>query len=154
VVLENEIRFYYGAANVAPLDGVKSELGQRSGVGMASIPLDRFAGLRPRGQSEPPNPAGPLENIGQVTLKPLDLQGCTTITVNADCGEGSLRVELLTEEGYRVRGYSKDESTVIQGNSLHHKVAWKDRGLNQLPADRYMLRFHIQGGTLFAVSFK
>ena len=154
VVLEDEIRFYYGAANVAPLDGVKSEPGQRSGVGMASIPLDRFAGLCPAGKSKPPALPRPPEDIGQVTLKPLDLQGVTDITANADCGEGSLRVELLTDEGYRVRGYSKDDSIVIQGDSLRHKVAWKDRGLNQLPAGRYLLRFHLQGATLFAVSFK
>jgi hypothetical protein len=154
VVLEDEIRFYYGAANVAPLDGVKSEPGQRSGVGMASIPLDRFAGLRPLARSEQPASPKPLENIGQVTLKPLDLKGCTDITVNADCGEGSLRVELLNEEGYRVRGYSRDESLLIQGDSLRHRVAWKDHGLDTLPAGRYMLRFHLQGATLFAVSFK
>ena len=89
-----------------------------------------------------------------MTLKPLDLRGCTDITVNADCAGGSLRVELLTEEGYRVRGYSKDESTMIQGDSLRHRVTWKDRGLNQLLAGRYMLRFHLQGATLFAVTFK
>jgi hypothetical protein len=76
------------------------------------------------------------------------------MTVNADCGDGSLRVELLTEEGYRVRGYSKDDSTVIQGDSLRHRVAWKDHSLDKLPPGRYMLRFHIQGGTLFAVSFQ
>jgi hypothetical protein len=154
VVLEDEIRFYYGAANVAPLDGVKSEPAQRSGVGMASIPLDRFAGLRPVAKSEPSTPPRPLENIGQVTLKPLDLKGCTEIAVNADCGDGSLRVELLNEEGYRVRGYSKDESVLIQGNSLCHRIAWKNHGLESLPAGRYMLRFHLQGATLFAVSFK
>jgi hypothetical protein len=154
VVLEDEIRFYYGAANVAPLDGVKSEPGQRSGVGMASIPLDRFAGLRPLTRGEQPTVPKTLENIGQVTLKPLDLQGCTQITVNVDGAEGSLRVELLNEEGYRVRGFTKDDSTVIQGDALHHRVAWKDRGLDTLPAGRYMLRFHLQNAMLFAVRFQ
>lgn len=38
VVLADEIRFYYGAYNQSPIGGVKSEPGERSGVGVASIP--------------------------------------------------------------------------------------------------------------------
>jgi hypothetical protein len=154
VVLEDEIRFYYGAANIAPLDGVQSEPGQRSGVGMASIPLDRFAGLRPVDKSEQLTLRKPLKNIGQVTLKPLDLQGCTAITLNADASNGSIRVELLNEEGYRMRGYASEDSAVIEGNSLRHQVTWQDRGLEKLPAGKYMLRFHLHDATMFAVSFE
>ncbi len=154
IVLENEIRFYYGAANVAPLNGVKSEPGERSGVGMASIPLDRFAGLRPVDKSAQITLRKPLENIGQVTLKPLDLKGCTQINVNADASKGAVRVELLNEEGYRVRGYSKEDAVVLQGDSLLHKAGWKDHGIENLPVGRYLLRFHLDNATVFAVTFK
>jgi hypothetical protein len=154
VVLEEEIRFYYGAANVAPLDGVKSEPAERSGVGLASLPLDRFAGLTPVARSEQLSLRKPLENTGQVTLKPLDLKGCTEISVNADAGKGVIRVELLDEAGYRVRGYSRDEAGAIQGDSLRHKVTWKDRRLDNLPPGRYLLRLHLERATLFAVSFR
>ncbi len=150
IVHGDEIRFYYGAANVAPLNGVKSEPGQRSGVGMASIPLDRFAGIRPVAKSAQVTLRKPLENVGQVTLKPLDFKGCTDIMLNADATSGSIRVELLNEDGYRVRGYSKDDAVVIRGDSLRHKIAWMDRGVDKLPAGRYLLRFHLENATMFA----
>jgi hypothetical protein len=154
IVHGDEIRFYYGAYNQAPLDGVKSEPGERSGIGMASIPLDRFAGLQPVAKSEQLTLRKPLENIGQVTLKPLDLKGTKVITLNADAGKGSVRIDLLNEDGYRVRGFSKEDAIVIQGDSLRHKVAWKDRGLDKLPAGRYHLRLHLDNATVFAVSFE
>jgi hypothetical protein len=154
IVLEDEIRFYYGAANVAPLNGVKSDPGQRSGVGMASIPLDRFAGLRPEAKSAQVTLPKPVENIGQVTLKPLLVKGCTELTVNADASKGSVRVELLTEDGYRVRGYSKADAVRIEGDAVRHKVSWADRTLKDLPAGRYLLRLHLDNATVFAVSFK
>src|SRR5262249_15681753 len=51
VVLDDEIRFYYGAYNQSPVGGVRSKPGQRSGVGLATIPRDRFAGIRPVAKS-------------------------------------------------------------------------------------------------------
>lgn len=121
---------------------------------MASLPRDQFAGLRPVAKSEQATLRKPLENIGQVTLKPLDLQGCSEITLNADAAKGSIRVEILNEEGYRVRGYSRDDAVPLQGDSLRHRIAWKDRGVDKLTAGRYMLRIHLENATVFAVSFK
>jgi hypothetical protein len=154
VVLDDEIRFYYGAYNQSPVGGVKSEPGQRSGVGLATIPRDRFAGLRPVERSDQKTLKKPLENIGQVTLKPLDLAGCREILVNADASGGAVRVELLNEEGFRVRGYSRDDAIPIKGDSLRHRVAWKERGLDTLAPGRYLLRLHLDRATLFAVSLR
>ncbi len=154
VILDDEIRFYYGAYNQSPVGGVKSALGERSGVGLATIPRDRFAGLRSVPKSEQPTLRKPLENIGQVTLKPLDLAGCRAITVNADATNGSIRVELLNEDGYRVRGYAKDDAVALEGDSLRHQVAWKDHALANLPAGHYILRFHLENATVFAVTFQ
>jgi hypothetical protein len=133
---------------------VKSAPGERSGVGLATVPRDRFAGLRPVAKSEQPTLKRPLEHVGQVTLRPLLLTGCREITVNADATGGAVRVELLTEDGYRVRGYSKDDAVALEGDSLRHKVRWKDRDLEKLPPGRYMLRFHLEKATVFAVTFQ
>jgi hypothetical protein len=155
VILDDEIRFYYGAANMAPLmKGVKSAKGELSGVGMASIPRDRFAGIRPVEKSDQTTLLRqPLENIGQVTFKPLDLKDVTSITLNADASKGSVAVELLNEDGYRVRGFSKDDVGAIKGDSLRHKVEWKGSDLAKLPAGRYMLRVHLDNATLYAATF-
>jgi hypothetical protein len=154
VVLDDEVRFYYGAYNQSPVGGVKSEPGQRSGVGLARIRRDRFAGLRPLERSDQKTLKKPLEKVGQVTLKAVDLAGCREILVNADASGGNVRVELLTEDGFRVRGYSRDEAIPIEGDSLRHKVAWKERVLGTLPAGRYLLRLHLDGATVFAVSYR
>ena len=154
VVLDDEIRFYYGAYNYAPRDGTKFEPGQRSGIGMTRLPLDRFGGVKPVAQSDQTTLIRrPLENIGQVTFKPLDLAGTRQITINADATNGSVAVELLNEDGYRVRGFSKDDAVPLVGDSLRHKVAWKASDLSQLPPGRYMLRVHLNNATLYAVTF-
>lgn len=155
VILEDEIRFYYGAANMVPLmKGVKSKPGELSGVGMASIPRDRFAGIVPVPKSDQTTLLKrPLENIGQVTFKPLDLAGTREITINADASKGSIAVELLNEDGYRVRGFTRDDAVPLKGDSLRHKVAWKGQELSQLPPGRYTLRVHLDNATLYAVTF-
>ena len=154
VILDDEIRFYYGAYNQSPVGGVKSAPGERSGVGLAIIGRDRFAGIRPVARSEQSTLKRPLENIGQVTLKPLDLAGCREITVNADATDGSVRVELMNEQGYRMRGYAREDAVPLHGDSLRHKVAWTNSTVEKLPVGRYILRVHLDHATLFAISFK
>ncbi len=150
VVLEDEIRFYYGALSQGATT-VASKL--VSGIGMATMRRDRFAGIRPVSLSNQPTLKTKLENIGQVTLKPLDLHGCKGITVNGDASGGSIRCELLTEDGFRVRGYSKDDAVPLRGDSLRHRVVWKEGDLNKLPPQSYMLRLHLENAEVFAVSF-
>lgn len=154
VVHGDEIRFYYGAANVAPLQGVKSDPAQRSGVGLASIPLDRFAGLQTLARTARPSGGKPFENIGQVTLKPLDLKQYRQLTLNADASQGSVRVEILDDAGQRLKGWCRDDAIPIQGDSLGHIVAWKEKQLEQLPPGRYLVRLHLENAKLFALTLR
>lgn len=154
VILDDEMRFYYGAYNQSPIGGVRAEAGQRSGVGLATLPRDRFAGIRPVARSEQVTLRKPLENIGQVTLKPLDLTGCRELQLNANAESGSIQVEVLTESGYRVRGYGREDCLPVRGDSLRHRIAWKSQRLDQLPPGRYLLRLHLDNATVFAVSFR
>ncbi|MBL8825963.1 MAG: hypothetical protein JNM18_03195 [Planctomycetaceae bacterium] len=152
VILDDEIRFYYGAYNQAPLDGVKSPPDQRSGVGMVSIPRDRFAGIRPVPISDQKTLKQTLENVGQATLRPIDLGGVRKLTVNADAADGAVRVEVLTADGYRVRGFTQDDAEPLTSDSLRHPVSWHGKQLADLPPGRYMLRLHLQNAAVFAVT--
>jgi hypothetical protein len=155
VFLDDQIRFYYGAYNQSPVGGVKSEPGQRSGVGMAWIPRDRFAGVKPVPVSSQPTLKKPLQNIGQITFKPLDLTGVRQLTINAQTTEGgSIRPELLTDTGYRLHGFTKDDAAPIQGDSLRHPAAWKDKKLSDLPPGQYILRLHLDNATVYAVTLQ
>lgn len=125
---------------------------QISGIGLGTIPRDRFAGIRPIVQSDQSTLRKPLENIGQVTLRPLDLSGCERITINADASKGSVRVELLDAEGRRVRGFAREDAVPLRGDSLGHAAAWKDRDLKTLPPGRYHVRLHLERATVYALT--
>lgn len=135
VFLEDEIRFYYGAYSAwNPADGNGA-----SGVGLSILPRDRFAGLLP------------IERIGQVTLKPRTFDGVASISINADASRGSVRVELLTEDGYRIRGFTRGDATPIRGDGLRHLVAWREKSATDLPPGRYCMRIYLDQAELFSV---
>ena len=137
VYLEDEFRFYYGAYG-HPWNSADPK--QISGIGLATMRRDRFAGVRP------------IENFGQITFKPIDLGGCIGILLNADASGGTIRAEIMNEDGYRVRGYSRDDVKVIKGDSLRHAIAWKDRDISQLPPGRYKIRLHLENAEVFAMT--
>jgi hypothetical protein len=150
VVLGDEIRFYYGGYQGGATGGDDENM--PSGVGFATIPLDRFAGIRPVAKSDQPTLSKPLEHVGQITLKPLDLRGFKRITLNADASNGSIRAELLNSRGKRVRLFSADECLPIRGDSLAHVVEWKGVSLSDLPPGRYMIRLHLDNAIAYALS--
>ena len=78
---------------------------------------------------------------------------CRRITVNADASDGTVRAELLTAEGNRVRGFTKDDCQPMTGDSLRHEVQWAS-ALADLPAEAYHLRLHLDHATVYAVTFE
>ncbi len=150
VFLEDEMRFYYGAYSQGATGANDHE--QRSGIGLFTLPRDRFAGVRTVPLSDQPTLVEALHDIGQVTLKARDLSNVTAITLNANASAGEIRVELLDAAGYRVAGYTKEDAQVITGDRLRHDVAWKARGLSDLENGEYMLRIHLKKASLFAVN--
>ena len=152
IVLENEIRFYYGAYRQGATGGDGYNV--PTGIGIATMPRDRFAGLQPLARSEQPTLKKPLENIGQVTLKPLTLGPSSSIELNANASAGEIRVEILDADGKRVRGFSYDEAVPIKGDSLKHAARWKSGGLSRLPEQQYMLRLHLKNATVYAITVR
>jgi hypothetical protein len=150
IVLENEIRFYYGAYSSGATGGDNYEFA--SGIGIATMPRDRFAGLQPLARSDQLTLKKPLENVGQVTLKPITIGPSSSIEVNADASAGELRVELLDADGKRVRGFSYDDALPIKGDSLRHSARWESGGLSGLPEQQYMLRIHLKNTTVDALT--
>ncbi|MSU23274.1 MAG: hypothetical protein EXS32_05550 [Opitutus sp.] len=136
VVLEDEIRFYYGAySGLWNGDLARSP----TGIGLATVPRDRFAGVRP------------IETRGQITLKPIAVQAGASLTLNADASAGSVRAELLTESGYRVRDFTEADAVPIASDGLRHKLTWKNAGTP--PAGSYLIRLHLEGAAeVFALT--
>ena len=146
VVIENEIRFYFGGAeNPWTFGKAEKEWGSKkklpqTGVGLATLPLDRFAGLRP------------LEKIAQVTLRPRALSGVKNITINATAKDGAVRVELLNAEGYRIPGFTKTDAVPITEDGLRLAVKWSATDLSKLPEGNLMIRIHLDRAEVFALT--
>ena len=148
VVLDDEIRFYYGGAENPwtfgkgeKLWGSKKRM-PKTGIGLATLPLDRFAGVRP------------LEKIGQLTLRARPLAGVKGMTVNADASQGAVRVELLNEQGYRIPGFTKADASPLASDALRQRVTWKDADFTKLPAGDVMIRIHLENAEVFAVTLE
>ncbi|GAG44198.1 unnamed protein product, partial [marine sediment metagenome] len=138
VFLDNETRFYYGAHSYWDCeidDGIPL-----TGIGLASMPRDRFASIRP------------IESVGQITLKPIELSLCHGITINADASGGAIRVELLNENGHRLRGYAKEDAVVIDTDSLDHPVQWREKKIADLPPGRFLIRLHLHNAEVSALT--
>lgn len=173
IVVGDELRFYYGAYRGTAIGGVglnRQQIGSKdyfSGIGYAATPRDRFVAVVPDPASSVRNPAPlpkagpngklvpvPANTIGQVTLKAIDLAEAKGIFVNANAAKGTIRVELLDEDGYRLRGFTKEESVPIAADGLDLAAAWKAKSLRDLPAGRYLIRVHLERAELFAVTIR
>ena len=149
IVDGGRMRFYWGAYSGTAVEGTDDDL--RSGVGMASIPLDRFAGVRPVEVSDQRMLRQAIRNQGQVTFRVLDLSAVDHITLNADAAKGSVRVELLDDAGYRLPGYTKEDAVLMKGDSLEHAVRWTASGAT-LPKRRALVRVYLDNSELFALT--
>lgn len=138
VFLEDEFRFFYGGYAEGATGG--DDITFKTGVGMASMPRDRFAALYPQGE------------VGQVTLRPLDLTGYRELTVNAAAAQGAVQVEVLNTDGYRVRGFAREDAVPITGDGLRLPVRWRERTLADLPTGSYCLRIFLQNADAYAVT--
>ena len=148
VILDDEIRFYYGGYSQGATSA--DDRTHISGVGLATVPLDRFAGIAPMAKIDTATQHLPCEGCGQITLKPLELSA--QLSVNADASSGSVRVEVLDAAGRRVRGFTRDDAVPIEGDSPVHQAVWKKRRLADLPQGSHMLRLHLDRATVYAVT--
>lgn len=153
IVEGREMRFYFGAYSSGAIGGGTNITGdqQKSGVGMVSLPLDRFAGLR----SEPEAPTAKIKSppdIGQVTLKPLDLKGRAEIHVNANAAGGAVWCEILDEDGFRVPGFDKASCVPLKKDATRFRFAWKERKIAGLPPGKHHIRIHLQNATVYAIT--
>ena len=154
IIIEGrEMRFYYGAYSSGATGGGSNITGdqQKSGVGMVSLPLDRFSCLRSQPEAPSPKMKSPPD-IGQITLKPLDLAARTEVYVNANAAGGAVWCEILDENGFRVRGFDKANCLPLKKDSTRYRFDWKEKKLSDLPPGNFHLRLHLQKATVYAVT--
>jgi hypothetical protein len=149
VILDTQMRFYYGGYSAGATSSDNSL--HTSGIGVATLPRDRFAGITPLELTDVPTQRNPVRHVGQVTMKKCNLSQYQRLELNADAEGGSIRVEVLDAAGRRVPGFLQEDAVAITGDALRHRVYWQDHELGDLPDGEYMLRLHLDGATVFAI---
>lgn len=131
---DDKLWLYYSGTDVRHGEGSGN-----SGIGLATLPADRIAGLTQQQSTQP----GELE----VSLPPR----ATNLRLNAELrAPADLTVELLDEHGAVVDGYACDCSELRRVDALRWDVTWGVRSLAQAEsavAARLLLQ---SGATLFA----
>jgi len=112
---------------------------QKSAIGLATLPLDRFVGLQADQES------------GVATTRPFKLDG-SRLQLNADARAGAIRVEVLDQKGTPMRGFSAEECRGLQkSDSLRAPIEWNSqRHLGELKGEVIRLRFRLRDAKLFA----
>lgn len=129
----NTLRLYYGG-----FDDTHAQVNNWHGkIGLATLRKDGFASLD----------AGAAEGV----LTTRRLGGAAgPLHVNYRAAGGSLKVEILDENGQVIPGYGLDECSALQGDSVEQAVTWS--GGNELPmsAGPIRLRFVLQNAGLYS----
>ena len=139
IFLKDVFRFYYGAYG-KPWNS--SDGAQISGIGLAEMPRNRFGGIEP------------IERFGQITLRSIELNKVKGIEINGDATNGSIRPEILSDDGYRIPGYKKNDVKPLQTDSLKHQVKWNQKKIRDLPSGQYKLRLHLENAEIFAITIR
>lgn len=92
---------------------------------------------------------------GEVLTKPIKVSGTTLLVNGATSAAGSLRVEVQTEDGEPIPGYTLAESREMVFDSIEYPVRWAARnGLEALAGKTVRLRFVMKDADLYALRFR
>ena len=147
IVMGDEIWIYYCGVNwdrAGRIDPMAPGGKKKSAITRAVMRLDGFVSLD-----------APYDAVGEVVTKPVTFEG-GKLEINTDTGGGgSIRVEILEEDGTPIPGFTLQESDWIVGNSVRYPVTWKGKAdVKELEGKPVRLRFVMRDARLYAFQFK
>jgi len=110
-------------------------------IGLATLPLDRFVSLEPWKTNE----------AGWIITRPFQLEG-NQLELNANAAAGSIRMEILDEDGNAAPGFSRDDcQPLAKVDGLRLRPRWKNQAdLNSLIGQTVRLKIELERASLFA----
>ena len=134
VVMGDELWFYYGGWT-----GPHRDVTRPSAIGLATLRLDGFVSMD----------AGDEE--GTLVTQLEEFTGAT-VTINAKVKPGgSIQAELIDADGHVVPGFERDRCLPFKGDSVRHRLTWRDATKKHLqPARKVKIRFYLHKASLFA----
>lgn len=140
VEMGDELWFYYSGINATHITGVLHPEETKSQIGLCTVKKDRFIALQ-------------AKKHGRVTTNNLQVFG-DQLYVNC-VTEGSLKVEVLDEDGKHIKGMSTEECQPITGDRIDVEVQWKSgKDFKSLSGKIVRLRFLLEHGKLYSFKMK
>jgi hypothetical protein len=131
IVLDDEIRLYYSGGDDVHMSW------RRTGLGLARLRLDGFAGLRPESSDSP----------AKVVTKSVLCTG-SRLRVTADAAGGKVRVAVEGQDALTL-----ESCKPITGNVTGEPVTWSGGDLSALNGKRVRLTFAFDSATLYSFQF-
>ena len=148
VIRDEKLWFYYGAFGGDPTRLRRSGTGPGTGngsmngmydngaMGCAVLRRDGFVGMK-------------AEKAGTLLTRPVRFSG-RHLFVNVDAPAGSLRAEVVGEDGTVVPGFALTDCVAVTGDHTKVHVAWKGGDLSALRGRDVRFRFQLEKGTLYS----
>ena len=133
VEMGEELWFYYSAGYME--HGVTGRSGP---ICLAKLRMDGFVSVD----------AG--DETGTLITKPLVCDG-GPLTINASARCGMVGIAVIDEDGTQYQGYSLQECALFDGDSIGHRVTWRDKlSLEDLKGKNIRLKFYLRNAKLYA----
>ncbi|MBN2682829.1 MAG: T9SS type A sorting domain-containing protein [Bacteroidales bacterium] len=139
-IMDDEIWMYYGGFN--EMHGMLEKQGK---IGIVRWRLDGFVSLENK----------PEDEEGVFVSKELIFEG-SRLRLNADASneDAYIYAELCRPDGTVIPGFSREESNIINSNSIRHTVSWENGDdLSALEGDTIVLKLFIKNSNLYSLSF-
>ena len=95
--------------------------------------------------------AAPVDGTGELTTHPI-LFDEQDLVINAQVEQtGSLRVEVLDQDGHVVDGYGLSDSDAFAGDEVEHRPSWNGRRLSELSGRSLKFRIVLEKTRLFTL---
>ena len=139
IVGEREMWFPYGGF---PIRHDSKETNWESAIGFATMRLDGFAAWEAGSQ------------IGELVTQPFQCNG-DRLFVNADARGGSMRVEVLGENGALMAGFERESCQPVSADTLTDKnsgwIHWTtEPDIRRLAGKQIQFRFSLQNARLYS----
>lgn len=145
VLVDDTVYIYYAACNFAHDVQHYNYKEQGCGAALATFKRDRFVAL----ETSDLDP-GPC----RVVTKPFVVRHPKLFINATTWGQGSIRVEALTDDWQPVSGFVYSQAGDISGDALDHPVRWEDNAdLGPLMGREIRLKFYMTRARLYAMTF-
>lgn len=145
LIVGDELYFYMSGRSGIP----GTDMPGTCSTGLATLRRDGFASMD--FDSRDGRPHRVIDGVagGMLLTRPVTFAG-SHLFVNADLGDGELRVEVLDATGRAITGLTSEQCVPVRGNATTHAINWNGQTLQAVAGTPVRLRFSMTRGRLYS----